>query len=153
MRSRGTWLRTLDLLVRSKRAESTWVLLSMSTNTTTSTRPVSYLVVLTILQPHPYISLPVQPVVQRETVDPTVVHKTEAIHEKVEDAPIVHEVTTLPTISADKYAKNKSSIEGEGDHCSTCKLYILRLKLRNALTAPNSRGCPSGCWPVFRRIC
>lgn len=88
------------------------------------------LVVLTILQPHPYILLPVQPVVQRETVDPTVVHKIRAIHERVEDAPIVHEVTTLPTISADKYAKNKSSLEGEGEHCSTCKLY-LRFKPAN----------------------
>lgn len=68
---------------------------------------------------HHHIHETVQPVVQRETVDPTVVHKTKAVHERVEDAPIVHEVTTLPTISADKYAKNKSSLEGEGEHCST----------------------------------
>ncbi|KAL0247502.1 hypothetical protein I308_103567 [Cryptococcus tetragattii IND107] len=68
---------------------------------------------------HHHIHETIQPVVQRETVEPTVVHQTKAIHEKVEDAPVVHEVTTLPTISAEKYSQNKSSLEGEGAHCST----------------------------------
>ena len=57
---------------------------------------------------HHHIHETVQPVIQRETVSPTVVHHTNAVHEKVHDAPIVHEATTLPTISHSDFLKQKT---------------------------------------------
>ena len=51
----------------------------------------------------------VQPVIQRETVQPTVVHQTVGIHEKIHDAPIVHEATTLPTINAAEFLSQKKA--------------------------------------------
>ncbi|WVQ83770.1 hypothetical protein IAT38_005914 [Cryptococcus sp. DSM 104549] len=64
---------------------------------------------------HHHIHETVQPVIQRETVQPTVVHHTAGIHEKVHDAPIVHEVTHLPTISHETFLKNKGQ-ENVGTH-------------------------------------
>ena len=63
---------------------------------------------------------PVQPVIQRETIQPTTVHHTTAIHEKVHDAPIVHEATTLPTISHSDFLKQQAEkvphSHQDGDH-------------------------------------
>jgi len=58
---------------------------------------------------HHHIHETVQPVIQRETVQPTTVHHVQAIHEKVHEAPIVHEATTLPTISQSEFLKQKGS--------------------------------------------
>ncbi|ODO01755.1 hypothetical protein I350_06584 [Cryptococcus amylolentus CBS 6273] len=67
---------------------------------------------------HHHIHETIQPVIQRETVAPTVVHKTNAIHETVKEAPIVHEVTTLPTVSAAEYAQTREE-PGQG----VCRTY------------------------------
>ncbi|KIR97337.1 allergen [Cryptococcus deuterogattii 2001/935-1] len=61
---------------------------------------------------HHHIHETVQPVIQRETIQPTVVHHTAAIHEKVHDAPIVHEVTTLSTIGHNEFLKMKEGLKG-----------------------------------------
>jgi hypothetical protein len=53
--------------------------------------------------------LAVQPVIQKETIQPTTVHHTTAIHEKIHDAPIVHEATTLPTISHEDFLKQQKA--------------------------------------------
>ncbi|CAD6576323.1 MAG: hypothetical protein TREMPRED_001655, partial [Tremellales sp. Tagirdzhanova-0007] len=58
---------------------------------------------------HHHIHETVQPVIQRETVQPTVVHQTVGIHEKIHDAPIVHEATTLPTINAAEFLSQKKA--------------------------------------------
>ncbi|KAK1925477.1 hypothetical protein DB88DRAFT_484083 [Papiliotrema laurentii] len=58
---------------------------------------------------HHHIHETVQPVIQRETVQPTTVHHTQAVHEKVHEAPIVHEATTLPTISHADFLKKQQS--------------------------------------------
>lgn len=52
---------------------------------------------------HHHIHETIQPVIQRETVQPTAVHHTIPISEKIHEAPIVHEATTLPTITADQF--------------------------------------------------
>ncbi|WVR06047.1 hypothetical protein IAU60_003075 [Kwoniella sp. DSM 27419] len=57
---------------------------------------------------HHHIHETIQPVIQRETVQPTVVHHTTGIHEKIHDAPIVHEATTLPTIKHEDFLKQKA---------------------------------------------
>ncbi|ODN91357.1 allergen [Cryptococcus wingfieldii CBS 7118] len=67
---------------------------------------------------HHHIHETIQPVIQRETVAPTVVHKTNAVHETVKEAPIVHEVTTLPTVSAAEYAQTREE-PGQG----VCRTY------------------------------
>jgi len=59
---------------------------------------------------HHHIHETIQPVIQRETVAPTVVHHTNAIHEKVHEAPIVHEATTLPTITHEQFLANKEKL-------------------------------------------
>ncbi|KAK8866136.1 hypothetical protein IAR55_001287 [Kwoniella newhampshirensis] len=59
---------------------------------------------------HHHIHETIQPVIQRETVQPTVVHHTAAVHEKIHDAPIVHEITTLPTISHADFLKQKEHV-------------------------------------------
>jgi len=48
-------------------------------------------------------------VIQRETVQPTVLHQTIGVHEKIHDAPIVHEATTLPTIGMSDFLKQKQA--------------------------------------------
>nr|ODN87504.1 allergen [Cryptococcus depauperatus CBS 7841] len=61
---------------------------------------------------HHHIHETIQPVIQRETVQPTVVHHTAAIHERVHDAPTVHEATTLPAITHDEFLKFKNGHKG-----------------------------------------
>ncbi|ORX37369.1 hypothetical protein BD324DRAFT_579547 [Kockovaella imperatae] len=69
---------------------------------------------------HHHIHETIQPVIQRETIQPTVVHHTNAVHEVVHDAPIVHEATTLPTMSHEDFLKQKGNLKaehhGEGEH-------------------------------------
>jgi hypothetical protein len=36
-------------------------------------------------------------------IAPTTVHTTVPIHEKIHEAPIVHEATTLPTVTLDEF--------------------------------------------------
>jgi hypothetical protein len=48
---------------------------------------------------HHHVHETIQPVINRETVQNTHVHTTIPIHEKIHDAPIVHEHTVLPTVS------------------------------------------------------
>jgi hypothetical protein len=55
----------------------------------------------------------IQPVVQKETIAPTTVHTTVPIHEKIHEAPIVHEATTLPTVTLDEF---KTKIGGAHSH-------------------------------------
>lgn len=51
----------------------------------------------------------VQPVVQRETIQPTTVHQTIPVHESIHEAPIVHEATTLPTISHEQFLQQQQT--------------------------------------------
>jgi len=62
---------------------------------------------------HHHVHETIQPVIQKETIQPTHVHTTIPIHEKIHDAPIVHEHTVLPTISLDSF---KQKIGGEHHH-------------------------------------
>lgn len=69
---------------------------------------------------HHHIHETIQPVIQKETVQPSVVHHTAAVHEKIHDAPIVHEATTLPTITHDAFLKNQ---EASGPHSHNDKTH------------------------------
>jgi hypothetical protein len=61
------------------------------------------------LEQESYTDNTVQPVIQRETIQPTTVHHTIGVHEKIHDAPIVHESTTLPTLSHADFLKQKAA--------------------------------------------
>lgn len=80
---------------------------SKSTFITTYMRPVGHRAVFPPRLHHSFHL--VQPVIQRETVQPTTVHQTIPIHEKIDEAPIVHEATTLPTISHDQFLQQQKS--------------------------------------------
>jgi len=67
---------------------------------------------------HHHVHETIQPVIQRETIAPTTVHTVVPIHEKIHDAPIVHEHTVLPTVTLDEF-KNKvggAHSHKDGDH-------------------------------------
>lgn len=62
---------------------------------------------------HHHVHETIQPVINRETVQNTHVHTTVPIHEKIHDAPIVHEHTVLPTVSL---AEFQAKVGGEHQH-------------------------------------
>lgn len=62
---------------------------------------------------HHHVHETIQPVIQKETIAPTTVHTTVPIHERIHEAPIVHEATTLPTVTLDEF---KSKIGGAHSH-------------------------------------
>jgi hypothetical protein len=51
----------------------------------------------------------VTPVIQRDTHEHKIVHNVIPVHEKIHEAPIVHESTVLPTVSMDEF---KSKLTG-----------------------------------------
>jgi len=58
---------------------------------------------------HHHIHETIQPVIQRETVQPTVIHNTVGVHERLHEAPIVHEMTELPAMTQAEFLKQKES--------------------------------------------
>ncbi|KAL7419341.1 hypothetical protein Q5752_006179 [Cryptotrichosporon argae] len=74
---------------------------------------------------HHHIHETIQPVIQRETIQPTHVHHTVAVHEKIHDAPIVHEATTLPTIQHSDFLKQKEvgGVQHHGDSTHQHQFY------------------------------
>lgn len=74
---------------------------------------------------HHHIHDVIQPVVERETIQPHVVHTTIPIHEKIEQEPFVHKGNVLPAMTMDEFSraghtlsghrKNPEHIEYEGE--------------------------------------
>jgi len=67
---------------------------------------------------HHHVHETIQPVINRETVQNTHVHTTIPIHEKIHDAPIVHEHTVLPTVSLKDFEAKVGGVHQhkDGDH-------------------------------------
>jgi hypothetical protein len=63
---------------------------------------------------HHHVHEHVQPVIQKETVAPTVMHTTVPIHETHHAAPVHHEATTLPPKTMGEFTGSGSSIPLEG---------------------------------------
>ena len=51
---------------------------------------------------HHHVHETIQTVLQKETIAPTTFHTTVPIHEQIHEAPIVHEATSLPTVTLDE---------------------------------------------------
>jgi hypothetical protein len=62
----------------------------------------------------------IQPVIQKETHANKTIHTVIPVHEKVHEAPIVHESTVLPTVSLDEFkaqhANTSGEVHGESSH-------------------------------------
>ena len=52
----------------------------------------------------------ITPVIQRDTHEHKTVHNVIPVHEKIHEAPVVHESTVLPTVSLDEF---KNKVHGE----------------------------------------
>lgn len=61
---------------------------------------------------HHHIHDVIQPVVERETIQPHVVHTTVPIHERIENEPVVHKGNVLPTLSMNEFNKAGHSLTG-----------------------------------------
>jgi hypothetical protein len=61
---------------------------------------------------HHHIHESIQPVIQRETVAPSVTHTTKNIHEHITDQPIVHDQTVEPTLSINQFKDKVSGLTG-----------------------------------------
>jgi len=72
---------------------------------------------------HHHVHETIQPVIQKEVIQPSVVHHTHAVHEKVHDAPIVHEATTLPTVTLDEFKTKIGAPHSHKDQNHTHQFY------------------------------
>jgi len=61
---------------------------------------------------HHHIHDIIQPVIERETVQPHVVHTTVPIHEKIEHEPFIHKGNVLPTMSMNEFTSAGHSLKG-----------------------------------------
>jgi hypothetical protein len=61
---------------------------------------------------HHHIHESIQPVIQRETVQPSVVHTTKNVHEHITDRPIVHDQTVEPTLSINQFKDKVGHLTG-----------------------------------------
>lgn len=63
---------------------------------------------------HHHVHEHVQPVIQKETIAPQVVHTTVPIHETHHAKAVHHGTTTLPTKTLDEFTKEHGKLEGHG---------------------------------------
>jgi len=61
---------------------------------------------------HHHIHDIIQPVVERETIQPHVVHTTVPIHERIEHEPQIHKGNVLPAMSMDEFTRAGHSLTG-----------------------------------------
>lgn len=68
---------------------------------------------------HHHIHENIQPVIEKETIEPHVVHKTKAVHEVHHEAPKHHEATQLPPVTMDEFKKQNGRLDGAGERTDT----------------------------------
>jgi hypothetical protein len=61
---------------------------------------------------HHHIHESIQPVIQRQTDQPSVVHTTQNVHEHITDRPIVHDQTVEPTLSINQFKDKVGHLTG-----------------------------------------
>ncbi|CAN8105533.1 unnamed protein product [Discula destructiva] len=64
---------------------------------------------------HHHVYENVQPVIQKETIEPHVVHKTKTIKEVHQHEPQHHEATQLPPVSIEEFRKQGGKLDGAGE--------------------------------------
>ncbi|ODQ52089.1 hypothetical protein SAICODRAFT_20045 [Saitoella complicata NRRL Y-17804] len=68
---------------------------------------------------HHHVHETIQPVIERETLQSKVIETTVPIHERIDEAPVVHQATVQPTISLQEFQAKGGSLEGRGEVCQT----------------------------------
>ncbi|KAI5842805.1 hypothetical protein BZA05DRAFT_477344 [Tricharina praecox] len=68
---------------------------------------------------HHHVYEQVQPVIEREVIQPTVVHTTVPIHERIEYEPTFHPATVQPKMTMDEFLKAGGTLEGRGGVCES----------------------------------
>lgn len=61
---------------------------------------------------HHHVHETIQPVVQKEVIQPSVVHTTVPIHEVHRNEPKIHSVTALPAVSLSEFQRNGGTLSG-----------------------------------------
>jgi len=61
---------------------------------------------------HHHIHDVIQPVVERETIQPHVVHTTVPVHERIENEPMIHKGNVLPAVTMSEFTKAGHKLEG-----------------------------------------
>jgi hypothetical protein len=64
---------------------------------------------------HHHVHETIQPVLQKEVIQPSVVHTTVPIHEVVHAAPVHHSVSALPAVSLSEFERQGGSLSGRGE--------------------------------------
>lgn len=68
---------------------------------------------------HHHVHEQVQPVIQKETIEPHVVHKTKAIKEVHQHEAVHHDAEQLPPVSIDEFKKQGGKLDGEAERVET----------------------------------
>ncbi|KAA8897510.1 hypothetical protein FN846DRAFT_231758 [Sphaerosporella brunnea] len=66
---------------------------------------------------HHHVHERVQPVIEREVIQPTVVHTTIPVHERIEHEPTFHPATVQPKMTMEEYKRAGGFLEGRGEIC------------------------------------
>lgn len=68
---------------------------------------------------HHHVHENIQPVIQKETIEPHIVHKTKAIKEVHQHEPQHHEAQQLPPVSIEEFKKQGGKLDGAAEHVKT----------------------------------
>ncbi|CCX30908.1 Similar to hypothetical protein SS1G_13755 [Sclerotinia sclerotiorum 1980]; acc. no. XP_001585187 [Pyronema omphalodes CBS 100304] len=66
---------------------------------------------------HHHVHEVVQPVIEREVIQPTVIHTTIPIHERIEHEPTFHPATVQPKITLDEFKRAGGVLDGSSSVC------------------------------------
>ncbi|KAK2010673.1 allergen [Colletotrichum eremochloae] len=72
--------------------------------------------VVTSERVHHHVHEHIQPVIQRDVIQPHVVHTTVPIHETHHAKPVHHSATTLPAKTLEEFNREKGGLDGHGNH-------------------------------------
>jgi hypothetical protein len=57
----------------------------------------------------------VQPVIEREVIQPTIIHTTVPIHERIETEPTFHPATVQPTMTMEEFRRAGGTLDGRAE--------------------------------------
>lgn len=70
---------------------------------------------------HHHVHEKVQPVIEREVIQSTVVHTTVPIHERIEYEPTFHPATVQPKMTMEEFRRAGGVLDGRAEICDTFK--------------------------------
>lgn len=64
---------------------------------------------------HHHVYEQVQPIIEREIIQPAVIHTTLPIHERIEHAPTFHPITIQPKMTLEEYRRAGGVLDGKAE--------------------------------------